>query len=139
MNGLVITSAVCRKIHAIYPDISVYREHIDDDFDEPSFFVWTSGVENSPKLWPSQFQTHKIEVNFFPVRGSCSMYETLLEIGSELSEHLARIEVEIGSGTKAVFGSNISYNIVDDNLLVFSVEYKIETHFDNEHTVRRRF
>lgn len=131
MNGTVITSAICRKLHAIYPNISIYREHIDDGFDEPSFFVWTSGINQDAAIHPRMFIRHKIEVSYFPNHSNNSMYEELLNIGLSLLESLSRIDVEIGTTTKPVFSINPGYSIIDDNFLQFSAEYLIEGVIDD--------
>lgn len=136
MNGTIITSAVCRKLHSKYPDISIYREHIEDGFDEPSFFVWTSGLSDESAIHPRLIMRHRIEINYFPVHSSTSMYEDCLDIGMALLEHLSRIEVEIGETTKPVFGIHPSYTIVDDNMLQFSVEYRIEGVIDDGSNVK---
>ena len=134
IDGTVITSAVCRKLHSAFPDISIYREHICEDFDEPSFFVWSSAVRPSNQLWPRMFQRHEIEVRYFPVRGDLAMYEHLNSVGMSLLEILSSIDVEIDETTLPVFLSSSNYVIINDNTLNFSAEYQIECLINNGET-----
>lgn len=134
MDGTVITSAVCRKLHTIFPDVSIYREHICEDFDEPSFFVWSSAVRPQQLLWPRMFQRHEIEVRYFPIRGDLGMYETLNTMGMSLIEALSTIDVPIGEKTMPVFLNSSEYSIIDDNTLHFTAEYQIECLISNGET-----
>lgn len=126
ITGTTITSAICRKLHERWPDISIYREHIDEDFDEPSFFVWSVNVSSSPRMWNRFIHTHKIEVNFFPKRGNTSLYSVLLDFGLELCEVLNSISVDIDETTMPVWAINPTYQIIDDSSLQWSADFQIE-------------
>lgn len=130
ITGITITSAICRKLHERWPDISIYREHIDEDFDEPSFFVWTVNVDVSPMMWNRSTHTHKIEVNMFPKRGNTSLYADLLDVGLELCEVLNSINVEIDDTTMKVWAINPTYQIIDDSSLQWTADYRVEAVID---------
>lgn len=66
IEGEQVVGAVCRAVHAQFPDIPVHKEPMDQDFEEPCFFVWNAGTETAPVIWPKFRETHHIEVRYYP-------------------------------------------------------------------------
>lgn len=128
ITGLTVISAVCRKIHAAFPDVPVYREHIGENFAEPSFFVWTESVDISPFEPRKDKVLHHIEVHYFPKHDNTDMYAEMLNIGVQLIETLKSIEIEVGEKNLPVWAIMPTYRIIDDNMLSFSAQYRIETY-----------
>lgn len=124
INGTSVISAVCRKIHAAFPEVPIYREHIGENFDEPSFFVWTSNVTPITLQHPHFALSHQIEVNYFPSHSDVNMYEHMLDVAVQLIECLNF--VELVEGKQIVWGMSPDYKIIDNNLLQYSVEYRVD-------------
>ena len=49
IKGTQITSAVCKALHGKYSQIPIYREPIDQDFQEPCFFCVVQRHGNKPR------------------------------------------------------------------------------------------
>ena len=128
ITGTQITSAVCRALHAKYKDIPVYKEPMDQDFEEPCFFVWCSKTDTSPMVWPKFRETHGIEVRFYPPERN-RQHGDGLDMGAELVEALSRITVRYGDEESLpIFATDQSQRIVDD-AVVISLTYRTEGYF----------
>lgn len=129
VTGTQITSAVCRAIHAKYPAIPVYREPVDQDFEEPCFFVWCERTDTSPVIWPRFRETHAIEVRYYPPERD-SQHGVGLDIGAELVEVLSRITImDDGTESLPIFAADYSRRIVDDAVAI-SVTYRTEGYIE---------
>jgi hypothetical protein len=128
VTGTQITSAVCRALHERYPQTPIYREPIDQEFEEPSFVVWCSSTETNPVIWPKFKETHHIEVRYYPPERNSQNGEGL-NIGAELVEILAKIVIQDPeSQSLPIFATDYSRRIVDDSVAV-SITYKTEGFF----------
>lgn len=128
VTGTQITSAVCRALHEKYPLIPIYREPIDQDFEEPCFFVWCNKTDTSPVIWPKFRETHEIEVRYYPPQRN-SQHGEGLDIGADLVEVLSRITIKDGKNESLpIFATDYSRRIVDDALAV-SLTYRTEGYF----------
>ncbi len=128
IKGTQITSAVCKALHGKYSQIPIYREPIDQDFQEPCFFVWCSGTETNPVIWPKFKETHHIEVRYYPQERN-SQHGDGLNMGAELVETLAKIVIHDAQGQSLpIFATDYSQRIVDDSVAI-SITYKTEGYF----------
>lgn len=128
INGEQIVGAVCRALHAAHPEVPVYREPIDQDFREPCFFVWNSGTETAPVIWPKYRETHRIEVRYYPPDRNTQHGEGL-DIGARLIETLAKVHiVEEGRESLPIWATEYARRIIDDAVAV-SVTYRTEGFF----------
>lgn len=123
ITGISVTSAVCRKLHAAFPNIPIYREHIGENYSEPSFFVWTSNVQTYPHQGTKLIQKHWIEINYFPPHGGTNRYEEMQNIAIQLLEALHCIEMD----SLPVWSISPEYRIIDHDMLQFSAVFRIET------------
>lgn len=131
VTGTQITSAVCRALRAKYADIPIYKEAIDQDFQEPCFYVWNSKTDTSPMIWPKFRETHSIEVRYYPPQRESQNGEGL-DIGAELVEVLSKIRIRHGEEESLpIYATNYSRNIVDDAVAV-SITYTTEGYFYEE-------
>lgn len=129
VTGTQIISAVCRAIHAEYNSIPIYKEPIDQDFEEPCFFVWCSRTETSPVMWPKFREEHDIEVRYYPPQRD-SQHGEGLDIGAALVEVLSRIVIKHGENESLpIFATRYERRIVDDAVAV-SVTYRAEGFFE---------
>ncbi|MBQ8038078.1 MAG: hypothetical protein IJ268_13900, partial [Proteobacteria bacterium] len=127
ITGTQIVSGVCRALANTF-DIPIYREPIDQDFEEPCFFVWEQSTDTSPVIWPKYRETHNIEVRYFPPNRQ-SQHSEARDIGAQLVEVLKRITIRNGEDESLpIFATDSSRRIVDDSLS-FSVTYKTEGYF----------
>lgn len=125
VTGTQITSAVCSAIHAKYTDIQVYKDPIDQDFEEPCFVVWCNRTDTNPVIWPRFSETHEIEVRYYPPKRD-NQNSKGLNIGVELIEVLSKISVEYSkTESLPVFAMDFSRRIVDDAVAV-SLTYRTE-------------
>lgn len=125
VTGQQITSAICRALRAKYTNIPIYKEPIDQDFEEPCFFVWCSKTETSPVIWPKFRETHDIEVRYYPPERDRQHGEGL-DIGAELVEVLSRIFIRDGDEESLpIWATDYSRRIVDDAVVV-SLTYRTE-------------
>jgi hypothetical protein len=128
IKGTQITSAVCKAINGKYSQIPIYLEPIDQDFQEPCFFVWCSSTETNPVIWPKFKETHHIEVRYYPQERN-SQHGDGLNMGAELVEILAKIVIQDPeSQSLPIFATDYSRRIVDDSVAV-SITYKTEGFF----------
>lgn len=128
ITGTQITSAVCRALRAKYADIPIYKEPIDQDFQEPCFYVWCSKTDTSPMIWPKFRETHDIEVRYYPPERNSQNGEGL-DMGAELVEVLSKIRIMHGEEESLpIYATNYSSQIVDDAVAV-SITYKTEGYF----------
>ena len=129
VTGTQSTSAVCRAFRAKYADIPIYKEPIDQDFEEPCFFVWCSKTETDPVIWPKFRETHDIEVKYYPPERDRQHGEGL-DIGADLVEVPRRIRIKDGDEESLpIWATNYSRRIVDDAVAV-SVTYRTEGCFN---------
>lgn len=127
VTGTQIVSGVCRALANAF-DIPIYREPIDQDFEEPCFFVWEQSTDTSPVIWPRYRETHNIEVRYFPPN-RLRQHSEARDIGAQLIEVLRRITIRNGEDESLpIFATDSSRRIVDDSLS-FSVTYKTEGYF----------
>ena len=127
ITGTEIVSAVCTQLASIW-DFPIYNERIDQDFQEPCFFVWCSQTRTEPVVWPRFEQRHDIEVRFYPDNVH-DQNSTAAVKSIQLIECLHRILIPRNDSTPLpVFAQNYSSRIVDD-ALVFSVQYRTEGYF----------
>lgn len=129
VTGTQITSAVCRALRAKYADIPIYKEPIDQDFEEPCFFVWCSKTDTAPVIWPKFRETHGIEVRYYPPERDKQHGEGQ-DIGADLVEVLSRITIKDGEEESLpIFATDYSRRIVDDAVAV-SLTYRTEGFID---------
>ncbi len=129
IEGGQIVSAVCRALHAAFGEIPIHREAIDQDFGEPCFFVWCSGTQTSPVIWPRYRQTHSIEVRYYPP-GRDSMQGAGLDMGARLIGVLARITIKEGEAESLpIFATGYEMQGVDGSLHI-GITYRTEGYFD---------
>lgn len=131
VTGQQIISAVCRALRAKYTDIPIYKEPIDQEFEEPCFCVWCSKTETAPVIWPKYRETHNIEVRYYPPQRNSQNGEGL-DIETELVEVLSRIYIKHGEEESLpIFATDYSRRIVDDAAVV-SLTYRTEGYFEQE-------
>lgn len=125
VTGTQITSAVCSAIHAKYANIPIYKDPIDQEFEEPCFVVWCNRTDTKPVMWPRFSETHEIEVRYYPQqRDTQNSYG--LNIGIELIEVLSKISVKYTETEDLpVFAVDFARQIVDDAVAV-SITYKTD-------------
>lgn len=127
ITGTQIISGVCRALASAF-DCPIYREPIDQDFEEPCFIVWEQSTDTSPVIWPKFRETHNIEVRYYPPNRNTQHGEAL-NVGAQLVEVLRRITIINGKDESLpIFATEYSRRIVDDSLS-FSVTYKTEGYF----------
>lgn len=126
MNGSSIAKAVCRKLHAGYPNVAIYRERIVEGFTRPCFFVYTSEIQHNDGMHERFHQLYTIEVNYFPSRGDESAYCEIADLMAYLPILLNSIDVEIDETTMPVWGSDKKSISTDDDMLQLSITYRIE-------------
>lgn len=125
INGEQIVGAVCRALHIAYPYTPIYKDPIDQDFKEPCFFVWNSGTETAPVVWPKYKETHHIEVRFYPPERNNQQTEGM-DMGARLVETLSRITIKAGEQESLpIYATEYKRKFIDDAVVV-SVTYKTE-------------
>lgn len=133
ITGTQIISGVCRALARAF-DVPIYREPIDQDFEEPCFFVWEQSTDTSPVIWPKFRETHRIEVRYYP-RQRDSQHGVALDMGARLVDVLRRITIINGEDESLpIYATDYSRRIVDD-ALSFSVTYKTEGYFYEKRAV----
>lgn len=126
MNGSSIAKAVCKKLHAEYPNIPIYRERIVEGFSRPCFFVYTSDVAHEDEMHERFHQLYTIEINYFPGRGDESAYCEIADLKGYLPILLNSIDVEIGDSTMPVWGRDKKSPTTEEDMLQMSITYRIE-------------
>lgn len=128
IKGTQITSAVCRALREAYGNIPIYKEPIDQDFEEPCFIVWCEKTETAPVIWPRFRETHDIEVRYYPPERN-RQHGSGLDMGAELFKVLSRITIKDGEKESLpIWATDYSRRIVND-AIVISITYKTEGFF----------
>lgn len=128
VTGTQITSAVCRALREKYAEIPIYKEPIDQEFEEPCFVVWCNKTETAPVIWPKYRETHEIEVRYYPPERNRQNGDGQ-DIGAELVEALSRIKIKDGEEESLpIFATGYTRQMVDEALAV-SLTYKTEGFF----------
>lgn len=125
ITGEQIVGAVCRAIHAALPNIPIHKDAIDQNFDEPCFFVWNSETETEPVIWPKFREKHNIEVRYYPPERNTQQSDGM-DMGAKLIEVLSRITIKKDDEESLpIFATNYTRKVIDDALAI-SVTYKTE-------------
>ena len=128
VTGTQITSAVCRALREKYAEIPIYKEPIDQEFEEPCFVVWCNKTETAPVIWPKYRETHEIEVRYYPPERNRQNGDGQ-DIGAELVEALSKIKIKDGEEESLpIFATGYTRQMVDEALAV-SLTYKTEGFF----------
>ena len=135
VDGEQIVGAVCRAIHEVFPTLPIYKDPIDQDIEEPCFFVWESGTETNPVIWPKFREAHHIEVRFYPGERE-TQHTQGRNKGPNVIEAITRITIKHGKEESLpIFATDITTQMLDSAVAV-SATYKTEGFIDQEKVVQ---
>lgn len=127
ITGESIKSAIALKLKSSFATsietspLTIYKEKMVQNMKKPCFFIWPIDVA-SVKLMRNNYEiTSQMLIKFFPKEDDVHAYMTAHQVGIDLLEHLATIEV----AGKPVVGKQMSFKIVDEVLQMF-VTYKVK-------------
>jgi hypothetical protein len=136
MTGETIKSSIAMTIREFFKIMDgdnvtypvIYKEQIVQDFEKPSFFVWTIDVSQR-KEGRAYMRDYQMNIRYHPQEDDPNKFETLCQIGEELLSCLDYIQVPISTNgvterTLPVKGSQMDFQI-KDNILQFYVTYTI--------------
>ncbi len=61
-----ITELIANQLNSLFPDIDIYRENIEGEFKEPSFFIQRISLALSPRLFEIQKRNYSYHIVYFP-------------------------------------------------------------------------
>ncbi|MGG7176204.1 phage tail terminator family protein [Clostridium paraputrificum] len=116
MNISEIISAITKTIKNNYPEITIYKDKIQQGFETPCFFITCLNVEQKKVGRNKYARDYLFSIRFH--MESPEMIE-LLQKGEELQELLQ----ELNKDGQLLIGKELNYEVVDD-VLQFYVSYK---------------
>lgn len=127
ITGESIKSAIALKLKSSFATttetspLTIYKEKMVQNMKKPCFFIWPIDVA-AKKLMRNNYEiTSQMLIKFFPKEDDVHAYMTAHQVGIELLEYLAEIELN----EKPVAGKQMSFKIIDDVLQMF-VTYKVK-------------
>ena len=129
ITGQTIKSAIALNIKKNITlrdnkSFKIYKEKTIQNFKRPCFFIWEMDVGQEKLMGDSYNLTYQMNVRFHPEETAEDLYSYLSQLGIELLESLARLDVPIlvdneTERTKPVIGKQMSFNVVDGVLQMY--------------------
>lgn len=120
LQGDLIKSALAKKLAALFPDVTVYKEKIEQGLKYPSFFVLQLNTSKTDDLRPFAWLDYQMNIRYRPNKDYNSKRSELDQLGLDMMLGLEEIEVE----GRPVRGRDISYQIVD-GVLQFFINFRM--------------
>lgn len=112
-----IIEAMATTIAGLYPDCTIYTEPVEQDLQEPAFYIHCINVDQSDLIARRFRQSMPFEVVYFPREGLSEINNTL----PTLLVYLRQITLKNG---QRLNGRNIKGQIIEGILRIF-VDYDI--------------
>lgn len=107
-----IITGMATKIASLYPDCTIYTEPVEQDLQEPAFYIHCIDVDQRDRIAGRFIHSMPFEVVYFPLNGLADIYSTLPVL-------LANFRViELPDGTK-IRGIEINGKAIDGEGHIF--------------------
>lgn len=113
--GEVIRSAIAVRLKELFPDITVYKEKIEQGVRYPHFFILQLNTSKEKDLGDRGWIYYQVNIRYRPTPDFNSKYSDLEQVGTDLMWALDTITV---SGYP-LRGRDMNYQLVDGTLQFF--------------------
>ena len=125
--GEVIRSAVVVKLKQKFPNITVYKEKIEQGLQFPHFFVLPLNTSREKELREKGWISYQLNVRYRPTQDFNSKYGELEQIGTDLLDVLELVTV----AGYPLRGYGMNYQIVD-GVLQFFINFRMRVKQEQE-------
>lgn len=115
-----ILYAATRRLNELYPEYPIYTDGVEQDLEEPCFFVNLLEPSRKPMLGGRSFQQNGFCIQYFP-EDLPQRSERLNAVADCLMDEMEYITIQDGSQLR---GSGRSYRVAD-GVLSFFVNYNL--------------
>lgn len=75
-----IITGMATKIASLYPDCTIYTEPVEQDLQEPAFYIHCIDVDQRDRIAGRFIHSMPFEVVYFPLNGLADIYTTIQTI-----------------------------------------------------------
>lgn len=115
VNDLI--SAICMALHTAFPSVSIFKEHVEQGIEEPSFMVRCVRPKQTLFRGQRYEQKNMFEVVYFPPM------ENRYQHTNAVLEQLFQILEVITVGDNSFRGTEMDVETQEDFTVVFTVNY----------------
>lgn len=112
-----IRIAIQQALDNAYPNIEIYSEKIEQDFEEPCFFIKTINSSQENQMWDSQKREIFFDIHYFSDKEE-DINKDCLEMADSLYKMLELIDIE---GKK--FRASKMNHAIEDDILHFKLKF----------------
>lgn len=127
LEGDLIKSALARRLGALFPGITVYKEKVEQGLKYPSFFILQLAVNKEDDLRPFQWLNFQMNIRYRPTRDYNSKRSELDQLGLDMMDGLETVEVD----GKPLRGRDVNYQIID-GVLQFFINFRMRVKREQE-------
>ena len=127
LEGDLIKSALARRLGALFPRITVYKEKVEQGLKYPSFFILQLAVNKEDDLRPFQWLNFQMNIRYRPTRDYNSKRSELDQLGLDMMDGLETVEVN----GKPLRGRDVNYQIID-GVLQFFINFRMRVKREQE-------
>ncbi len=125
--GEVIRSAIVVKLRELFPDITVYKEKIEQGVRYPHFFILPLNTTYEKELGLRGWVYYQVNIRYRPTQDFNSKYSDLEQVGTDLMWALDTITV----AGYPLRGRDMNYQIVD-GVLQFFINFRMRIKQEQE-------
>ena len=125
--GEVIRSAIVVKLRELFPDITVYKEKIEQGIRYPHFFILPLNTTYEKELGLRGWVYYQVNIRYRPTQDFNSKYSDLEQFGTDLMWALDTITV----AGYPLRGRDMNYQIVD-GVLQFFINFRMRIKQEQE-------
>lgn len=125
--GEVIRSAIVVKLRELFPNITVYKEKIEQGIRYPHFFILPLNTTYEKELGLRGWVYYQVNIRYRPTKDFNSKYSDLEQAGTDLMWALDTITVE----GYPLHGRDMNYQIVD-GVLQFFINFRMRIKQEQE-------
>ena len=122
MNGNEVISIITSSISAAFPEVDVYKESVNQDFDTPSFYVSEINHTHTSLIGRASKKRFSMSIKYFPdEKNKNNVRQELHGVADQLTSILKIMSYD----NKTIKGYNMESRIEDD-ILHFSLDVKVK-------------
>lgn len=127
LAGDLIKSALARRLAALFPGITIYKEKVEQGLKYPSFFILQLNVTQEGDLRPYKWLNFQMNIRYRPTKDYNSKRSELDQLGLDMIDGLEEVEVE----GKPLRGRDMNYEIID-GVLQFFINFRMRVKKEQE-------
>lgn len=127
LAGDLIKSALARRLAALFPGITIYKEKVEQGLKYPSFFILQLNVTQEGDLRPYRWLNFQMNIRYRPTKDYNSKRSELDQLGLDMLDGLEEVEVE----GKPLRGRDMNYEIID-GVLQFFINFRMRVKKEQE-------